>query len=178
MVEVCPKSQIPQQKVYFWSSLSLLASVFIVLCKVKENTEKSTELTSSRMSWWGVLFSYWNMGSREQKPERGRPWGLAVCHIHDPFLPPALFLLSAQISKVMASGQLPSVQRISSKQRCAMPRQASQAPLRKTENDIVNWGTDIWRVVPIFSYLTGLSKLNALAGTAGSDTVTFHILGR
>lgn len=59
-----------------------------------------------------------------------------------------------------------------------MPRQASRAPLRKTENDIVNWGTDIWRVVPIFSYLTGLSKLNALAGTAASDPVTLHILGR
>lgn len=66
---------------------------------------------------------------------------------------------------------------ISSKQRTVLPRQISQTPFRKTENDIVNWGTDIWRVVPIFPYLTGLSKLNALAGTAGSDTVTLHILG-
>lgn len=66
---------------------------------------------------------------------------------------------------------------ISSKQRPALPRQISQTPFRKTENDIVNWGADIWRVVPIFPYLTGLSKLNALAGTTGSDTVTLHILG-
>ena len=58
-----------------------------------------------------------------------------------------------------------------------MPRQVSQSSLRKTENDIINWGVDIWRVVPVFPYLTGLSKLNALAGTAGSDTVTLHILG-
>lgn len=31
--------------------------------------------------------------------------------------------------------------------------------------------------MPIFPYLTGLSKLNALAGIAGSDTVILHILG-
>lgn len=57
-----------------------------------------------------------------------------------------------------------------------MPRQVSQSSLRKTQNDIVNWGVDIWKVVPIFPYLTGLSKLNALAGTARSDTVSLHIL--
>lgn len=66
---------------------------------------------------------------------------------------------------------------ISSKQRPVMPRQVSQSSLRKTQNDIVNWGVDIWKAVPIFSYLTGLSKSNALAGTAGSDTVSLHILG-
>jgi hypothetical protein len=74
-------------------------------------------------------------------------------------------------------GAVTMMQRKGSKQRCVMPRQASHLSLRKTENDIVNWGMDIWRAVPIFPYLTGLSKLNALSGTAGSDTVTLLILG-
>lgn len=85
--------------------------------------------------------------------------------------------LSLYPSKAVELEQSPSVKRISSKQRLVVPRLVSRSLLRKTENDIVNWGTDIWRVVPIFPYLTGLSKLNALAGTAGSDTVTLHILG-
>lgn len=85
--------------------------------------------------------------------------------------------LSPHFSKAVELEQSPSVKSISSKQRLVMPRQVSQSSLRKTENDIFNCGVDIWRVVPIFPYLTGLSKLNALAGTAGSDTVTLHILG-
>lgn len=85
--------------------------------------------------------------------------------------------LSPHFPKAVELEQSPSVKTISSKQRLVMPRQVSQSSLRKTENDIFNWGVDIWRVVPIFPYLTGLSKLNALTGTAGSDTVTLHILG-
>lgn len=71
----------------------------------------------------------------------------------------------------------PSVKRVSSKWIPEMPRQASQSPLRKTDYDIVNWGVDIWRVVPMFSYLTVFSKLNTLTGTTGSDTVPLHVLG-
>lgn len=89
----------------------------------------------------------------------------------------AFYHLSPHPSKAVELEQSPSMKTISSKQRPVMPRQVSQSSLRKTQNDIVNWGVDIWKVVPIFSYLTGLSKSNALAGTAGSDTVSLHILG-
>lgn len=183
---VCLRSKILNRKVQFIFDLYFLCFlryVFIMLCMVKENhMRKPMSLPYTRKPWWGSVFSPAYEATVNRNLNMVGPEGRAVCSWCTCDICIYLLYFSVSSSSITSFqgyeiGAVTMMQRKGSKQRCVMPRQASHLSLRKTENDIVNWGMDIWRAVPIFPYLTGLSKLNALSGTAGSDTVTLLILG-